>query len=92
MDLKQVFCLTSLCFCLIWSVGESATNKSPPIPLLVVSLDGMRADKFDEFVQQNPSSNFARIINNGLKADYMIPIYPTLTFPNHFTLVTGNKT
>lgn len=65
-----------------------ASSRSSP-PLLVVSLDGLRADRCDEFVQQNPTSSFARIINNGLKADYMIPIYPTLTFPNHFTLVTG---
>ena len=57
--------------------------------LLVISFDGLRADKFDEIIQQHPLSNFKRIINNGLKADYMTPIFPSLTFPNHFTLVTG---
>lgn len=60
-------------------------------PLLIVSLDGMRADKFDEFVRENPTSNFSKIINNGLKAEYMTPVFPSLTFPNHFTLVTGDK-
>lgn len=58
-------------------------------PLLLISLDGMRADKFDEFLKENPSSNFKRIVDNGLKADYMIPSFPSQTFPNHWTLVTG---
>lgn len=58
-------------------------------PLLLISMDGMRADYFDQFLQANPSCNFNRIINNGLKADYMIPAFPSQTFPNHWTLVTG---
>lgn len=58
-------------------------------PLLLISLDGMRADKFDEFLLENPSCNFKRIIDNGLKADYMIPAFPSQTFPNHWTIVTG---
>lgn len=60
-------------------------------PLLLISLDGMRADKFDEYLEANPTSNFkTKIIDKGLKADYMIPSFPTQTFPNHWTLVTGN--
>lgn len=75
---------------IIFFFNDLFTANAYQHPLLVVSLDGLRADRFDEFIQSNPSSNFARVINNGLKADYMTPIYPTLTFPNHFTLVTGN--
>ena len=30
------------------------------------------------------------IFNLGVKADYMTPSFPSLTFPNHFTLVTGD--
>ena len=56
----------------------------------MVSLDGFRADKLDEFLQENPNSNFQkRIVDVGVKADYMMPSFPSLTFPNHFTLVTG---
>ena len=58
--------------------------------LLIISLDGMRADKFDEYLQENLNSNFNKIIKTGLKADYMIPSFPSQTFPNHWTLVTGN--
>jgi hypothetical protein len=58
-------------------------------PLLVISLDGFQAAKLDEYMSKNPNSIFNQIHNNGVKAEYMIPSFPTLTFPNHHTLVTG---
>ena len=33
-------------------------------PVLVVSFDGFRADKLQEFIQTNPNSSFARIRKN----------------------------
>jgi predicted AlkP superfamily pyrophosphatase or phosphodiesterase len=55
-----------------------------------ISLDGFRADKLDEFLLNNPSSKFqTMMLNKGVKAEYMMPSFPSLTFPNHFTLVTG---
>ena len=70
---------------------NAAAVASAPRPLLLISLDGMRADKFDAYIKQNPSCNFNRIINNGVKAEYMKPSFPSLTFPNHWTLVTGRN-
>lgn len=70
---------------------NAAAVVSAPRPLLLISLDGMRADKFDAYIKQNPSCNFNRIINNGVKAEYMKPSFPSLTFPNHWTLVTGRN-
>jgi len=68
----------------------SVPLKQTRTPTLMVSLDGFRADKLDEFLQENPNSNFQkRIVDVGVKADYMMPSFPSLTFPNHFTLVTG---
>ena len=67
-------------------LNEKAGQRTPT---LLVSLDGFRADKLNEYVASTPNCNFAKIINNGAKADYMTPSFPSLTFPNHFTLVTG---
>jgi len=68
----------------------SVPLKQTRTPTLMVSLDGFREDKLDEFLQENPNSNFQkRIVDVGVKADYMMPSFPSLTFPNHFTLVTG---
>jgi predicted AlkP superfamily pyrophosphatase or phosphodiesterase len=40
-------------------------------PILLISLDGFRADKFDRFISENPDSNFAKFVREGVKAKYM---------------------
>lgn len=40
-------------------------------PVLLISLDGFRADKFNAFLVENPESNFAEFVRDGLKAKYM---------------------
>ncbi|MEG3183516.1 ectonucleotide pyrophosphatase/phosphodiesterase [Lysobacter erysipheiresistens] len=53
--------------------------------VLLVSIDGFRADYLDLGI----TPNLARIAATGVRAAWMNPSYPTLTFPNHYTLVTG---
>jgi predicted AlkP superfamily pyrophosphatase or phosphodiesterase len=53
--------------------------------LLMVSIDGLRADMLDRGI----TPNLSRIIDGGVRARWMTPSYPSLTFPNHYTLVTG---
>ncbi len=49
----------------------------------MISLDGFRADKLDKFLRENPSSNLKKyFVDVGVKADYMIPSFPSLTFPS----------
>lgn len=61
--------------------GNTAnTNK-----LLLISFDGF----MNEYIDRNDTPNFDRLIANGVKAEYMIPIFPTKTFPNHYTIATG---
>ena len=53
-------------------------------PTLLISLDGFRADKLDQFLASNPESTFQKeFVDVGVKADYMNPSFPSLTFPNH---------
>lgn len=54
-------------------------------PLLLISLDGFRAD----FLQRNITPAIQRLMNCGTSAPYMFPSYPSKTFPNHYTIVTG---
>ena len=37
----------------------------------------MRADKFDEFVKNNPNSSFSQFLKSGVRAEYMKPSFPT---------------
>jgi predicted AlkP superfamily pyrophosphatase or phosphodiesterase len=53
--------------------------------VLLISIDGFRADYFDRFA--TPSLH--EIAGHGVRAKHMKPIFPTKTFPNHYTLVTG---
>lgn len=54
-------------------------------PLLLISMDGFRAD----YLLRNKSHAVSRILQCGSSAQYMLPSYPSKTFPNHFTIVTG---
>jgi predicted AlkP superfamily pyrophosphatase or phosphodiesterase len=64
-------------------------NNSKINPLLVISLDGLRADKFDLFSTTKNSFIQKEFIELGVKAKYTIPSFPTVSFPNHFSFVTG---
>ncbi|MGS1080074.1 alkaline phosphatase family protein [Pseudoxanthomonas beigongshangi] len=56
-----------------------------PATLLLISLDGVRA----EYLQRGITPHLARLAREGVRAEWMNPSYPSLTFPNHYTLVTG---
>ena len=52
---------------------------------IVISLDGFRAD----FLTRGITPTLNQFIAEGVSPKYMHPSFPSLTFPNHFTLVTG---
>jgi len=58
-----------------------ATNRT----VILVSLDGFRADYLDRF----QPTNLLKLATQGVRAKRLIPTFPSLTFPNHYTLVTG---
>uniref|UniRef100_A0A0P4WJE1 Ectonucleotide pyrophosphatase/phosphodiesterase family member 6 n=1 Tax=Scylla olivacea TaxID=85551 RepID=A0A0P4WJE1_SCYOL len=60
---------------------EPRRNKTTP--LLLISLDGYRSDYFYRY-----QPTLKSMAENGVKAHFMMPSYPTVTFPNHYTIVT----
>lgn len=52
---------------------------------LIISLDGFRAD----FLQRNITPRLNAFVKEGVSPLYMNPSFPSVTFPNHFTLATG---
>uniref|UniRef100_A0A8C1PHQ8 Ectonucleotide pyrophosphatase/phosphodiesterase 1 n=1 Tax=Cyprinus carpio TaxID=7962 RepID=A0A8C1PHQ8_CYPCA len=56
-------------------------------PLLLVSLDGFRAGYMEAYSSLLPVINKLR--KCGTSTPFMRPAYPTKTFPNHYTIVTG---
>ena len=63
---------------------ESKTPAEKPIVLLI-SLDGLRWD----YMELADAPNLQRLIKGGVKAESLIPVFPSKTFPNHYTIVTG---
>ncbi|QIL21200.1 ectonucleotide pyrophosphatase/phosphodiesterase [Thermomonas sp. HDW16] len=60
-----------------------ATQAAPTV--LLVSIDGLPADT----VGSGRMPALDAIASEGVRADWLNPSYPTLTFPNHYTLATG---
>jgi len=67
------------------TVGDTAV--APERTLILISIDGLPASV--------PGSGampaLDRMAANGVRAMWMTPSFPTLTFPNHYTLVTGRR-
>lgn len=53
--------------------------------VLLISIDGLPAD----LLGTGAMPTLDAIAADGVRAAWMTPSYPTLTFPNHYTLVTG---
>jgi predicted AlkP superfamily pyrophosphatase or phosphodiesterase len=66
------------------SAAAQATT-AHPLPLLLISIDGYRYD----YLERGLSPTLAMLAHNGVQAESMQPSFPSLTFPNHYTIVTG---
>ena len=54
-------------------------------PVILVSIDGFRPD----YLGHGVTPNLDALAAGGVRATAMRPSFPSLTFPNHYTLVTG---
>jgi predicted AlkP superfamily pyrophosphatase or phosphodiesterase len=73
-----------LCLVLLQSLSINAQQKELPYVVLI-SFDGFRSD----YVDRLNLPNFRAFIKSGSSSEALIPSFPSKTFPNHYTLVTG---
>lgn len=97
MFLKKSFIPAFLLLCLslftqaqdtVQNVIANRTNsieqqKKPYV--ILISLDGFRWDLADKY----QAKNLLALRAKGVEATYLKSAYPSLTFPNHYTMVTG---
>jgi predicted AlkP superfamily pyrophosphatase or phosphodiesterase len=63
-----------------------ATAQRAASPILVlISFDGFRWD----YIDRGESPNLKALAARGVRAQALIPSFPSVTFPNHYTIVTG---
>ena len=82
----RLLALTVLLFAAVSSVcpqTKTITDLRPTV--ILVSLDGFRYDYLEKY---NPP-NLKRLARTGVRAKWMVPSFPTKTFPNHYTIATG---
>jgi predicted AlkP superfamily pyrophosphatase or phosphodiesterase len=93
MSRKLSSCLLSLAVLL---AGCSTAPRAPLAdsrpsthlpPTILVSIDGFRPDYLDRGVTPHLNALAAE----GARAQFMRPSFPSITFPNHYTLVTGKR-
>src|ERR1700748_1894896 len=63
---------------------NDASEQNKPY-VIWVSADGFRYD----YAEKYHATHLLELAGQGVKAASMIPSYPSVTFPNHYTLVTG---
>ena len=57
----------------------------PPHRVVLISLDGFRWD----YLQRRAARHLRELAVRGVRAERLVPSFPSKTFPNHYTLVTG---
>ncbi len=89
-------------FCFVLSVGflalrgQDSTQRIVPGRMnskeqaqkpyvIFISADGFRHDLADKY----QAKNLLALRETGVQAKAMIPSYPSVTFPNHYSLATG---
>ena len=78
--LMVLWSLVLICLC-----GAPALAKTPAPTLIVLSIDGFRAEYFDRGL----TPTLAALAKAGVHARAMRPSFPSVTEPNHYTLMTG---
>ena len=53
--------------------------------VILISFDGFRWD----YMEKTETPNLHRLAQEGVRSKRMIPSFPSKTFPNHYTIVTG---
>lgn len=64
-------------------VNSEASKKKPYV--ILISLDGFRYD----YASKHNASYIQALAKQGVSAASMKPSYPSVTFPNHYTIATG---
>lgn len=71
----------------LWLIatGSLAAQAAPRPPVIIISIDGFRADYLDRGLTPTLSA----LAQGGLSTHVMRPSFPSVTFPNHYAIITG---
>lgn len=70
--------------CASTTQGTHSADEAQPT-LILIGIDGFRWD----FLDRGATPTLSKLAASGVRAERLIPSFPTKTFPNHYTIVTG---
>jgi len=80
--MRQLF----LALATLMAVGCRAPDRPNQETLILISIDGFRPD----YLEWYDAPNLSALAREGVSApDGMLPVFPSKTFPNHYSIVTG---
>ena len=81
--------LVVLLLVVVAGAGRTFQNREGPADLrptvILISFDGWRWD----YHTKAPAPNLRSLMARGVRAESLIPSFPSETFPSHYTIVTG---
>ncbi len=77
--------IARLCLGALLALAISCSQQGRQPTVLLISLDALRWDYLDKA----NTPNLDRLVATGVKAEALIPVFPTKTFPNHYSIITG---
>lgn len=83
--MKSLKKLKFACFYLIVLFFLSSVYAQNQPYVILISFDGFRWD----YLSRNLTPNIDNLIESGVKASSLQPVFPTKTFPNHISTITG---
>ena len=81
--MKYVFLKAMMLALLVLTSQAAYAAKEQTVVL--ISIDGMRWD----YIEKHGAPNLKAMATKGVRAQKLMPVYPTKTFPNHISIITG---
>lgn len=81
--LKLLLCLGTII--LFGCKQEVLPGPEQQNPTLLISFDGFRYD----YLERVNTPHFDSLVAGGVQAEGLIPVFPSTTFPNHYSIATG---
>lgn len=78
-------CLVLLLAACAGALPPGQPGGAAPVPLILLSLDGFHPDYLDRGL----TPRLQALADAGVRARWLVPSFPSKTFPNHYTVVTG---
>jgi len=70
---------------LVGFIGCSSEQQKKSNKTLLVSFDGFG----HSYLQKTDTPHFDSLVAGGVQAEGLIPVFPSKTFPNHYSIATG---